>query len=263
MPRFREIGVTGSVRRPIIGLNMDYREAHDKSHAFMALNTSYVDAVLDAGGVPVLIPPNIQEEEDLEVVLDRLDGIVLTGGADLDCRNDGWQLHTSMRVLSPTREKFDRMLAKVVCEMKMPTIAIGVGMQLLNVVRGGTLSLHIPEDFPDAIPHVDPRDATHSHALVPEPGGIIETLYPDMTMRGMPLNVRSHHHQAVDDVAKGFRVSARGPDGIVEAIESTSDEWFAIGTQFHPESGSKLSLVLFYELIGRARFVRSDLLLTA
>jgi putative glutamine amidotransferase len=119
-------------------------------------------------------------------------------------------------------------------------------MQLLNVTLGGTLFLHLPEDLPRALPHRDPIDPAHRHALEVVPGTLMERVYGDGEIR-----VTSRHHMAIDDVASDFIVSARCPDGVVEAIESTRDDWFAVGTQFHPELGaaSALDLRIFEEFL--------------
>ena len=113
---------------------------------------------------------------------------------------------------------------------RLPVMGVGCGMQLLNVSQGGTLFLHIPEDLPHAIPHLDAMDPNHRHALEIETGTIMERVYGEGEIR-----VNSMHHMAIDDVAPGFAVTARCPDGVIEAIESTRDDWFAFGTQFHPE----------------------------
>jgi putative glutamine amidotransferase len=170
----------------------------------------------------------------------------MIGGADLDPRYDGFMIHPSLRILDPRREQFDRKIMKRIGERRMPVFGIGVGLQLLNVTMGGTLFLHIPEDVPRALPHLDPSDPAHRHALEVEPGSLMERVYGEGEIR-----VNSMHHMAIDDVAPGFRVTARCPDGIVEAIESDSDEWLAIGTQFHPESNSAsaLDLRIFEEFI--------------
>jgi putative glutamine amidotransferase len=125
-------------------------------------------------------------------------------------------------------------------------MAVGVGMQLLNVSQGGNLHLHIPEDLPKAIPHKDPLDPAHRHALEVVPGTLMERVYGDGEIR-----VNSFHHMAIDEVAPGFLATARSPDGVIEAIESQMDDWFAIGTQFHPEadSASALDLRIFEEFI--------------
>ena len=119
-------------------------------------------------------------------------------------------------------------------------------MQLLNVTMGGNLFLHIPEDLPDSIPHKDPQDAAHRHTLDVVHGSLIERVYGDGEIR-----VASVHHMAIDEVAQGFVVTARCPDGVVEAIESEMPDWFAIGTQFHPEShaASALDVRIFEEFI--------------
>ena len=119
-------------------------------------------------------------------------------------------------------------------------------MQLLNVSQGGNLFLHIPEDLPNALPHSDAMDAAHRHALEVEPDTLMERVFGEGEIR-----VNSRHHMAVDEVAPGFAVTARCPDGVIEAIESTMEEWFAFGTQFHPEcdSASALDMRVFEEFV--------------
>jgi putative glutamine amidotransferase len=198
-----------------------------------------------SGGIPVVLPP-IASREDLARVLDRLQGFVLVGGADLDPRRDGFMLHPTVRPMDSRREDFDRMLIDLLAAKRIPTYGIGAGMQLLNVSQGGNLYLHIPEDVPTALPHRDPHDAAHRHGLVVVPGTLMDRVYGDGEIR-----VNSCHHMAVDELAPGFTVSARCPDGIVEAIESQLEDWRAIGTQFHPESpsASALDVRIFEEFI--------------
>jgi putative glutamine amidotransferase len=224
------------VAKPMIGLNADYRSARKDAPAFSYLCAGYYEAVMKAGGIPVILPP-LCDEADVRRVLNTLDGVLLIGGGDLDPRNDGFMVHPSMRLLDPRREQFDRVLARLVAERRMPVLGIGAGMQLLNVSQGGNLFYHIPEDQPRAVPHLDPLDRAHRHALVVEPGSLMERVYGDGEIR-----VNSMHHMAVDEAAPGFAVTARCPDGIVEAIEGTIEGWFAVGTQFHPESDSASAL---------------------
>jgi putative glutamine amidotransferase len=232
-------------KKPLIGLNADFRSARKDSPAFSFLCSGYYDSLSQMGGVPVVIPP-LRSEDDIQQVLDALDGVVMIGGFDLDPRRDGYMLHPSVRPLEERREDFDRKLMDLVTERRMPFFGIGVGMQLLNVTQGGTLFLHLPEDVPRALPHLDVMDRSHRHALVVEPGSLMERVYGDGEIR-----VNSMHHMAIDDVAPGFRVTARCPDGVVEAIESVMEEWFAFGTQFHPEcqSASALDIRIFEEFI--------------
>jgi putative glutamine amidotransferase len=232
-------------RKPLIGLNADYRSAKGDSPAFSYLAAGYFDAVTASGGVPVVIPP-LADRDDLARVLDLLDGAVLVGGADLDPRRDGFMRHPSVRALDGRREEFDRVLMTEIAQRRMPVFGIGVGMQLLNVSQGGNLFLHIPEDMPGALPHRDSLDRAHRHGLEVVPGSLMERVYGDGEIR-----VNSMHHMAVDAVAPGFRVTARCPDGVTEAIESEMEDWFAFGTQFHPEadSATALDIRIFEEFI--------------
>jgi putative glutamine amidotransferase len=232
-------------KKPLIGLNADYRSAKKDSPAFTFVAAGYYDAILAAGGIPVVLPP-VCDEDDLEQLLDVVEAMVMVGGADLDPRRDGFMLHPSVRPMETRREDFDRMLIRQVADRRMPLFAIGVGMQLLNVSQGGNLFLHVPEDMPKALPHKDPLDPAHRHGLVVVPGTIMDRVYGDGEIR-----VNSMHHMACDAIAPGFVVSARCPDGVVEAIESVRDDWFALGTQFHPESdsASALDVRIFEEFI--------------
>ncbi len=223
-------------KKPLIGLNADFRAAKKDAPAFSYLTSGYYDAILEVGGIPLIVPPMVAEE-DIEAVLDQVDGFVMVGGADLDPRRDGFMLHPAVRPLEPRRENFDRLLIRQIADRRLPLLAIGVGMQLLNVSQGGNLFLHVPEDMPKALPHKDPLDPAHRHGLVVTPGTLMERVYGEGEIR-----VNSMHHMACDAIAPGFVVSARCPDGVVEAIESVQEEWFAIGTQFHPESDSSTAL---------------------
>jgi putative glutamine amidotransferase len=230
--------------KPLIGLNADYRSAKKDSPAYSFICAGYYDSIINAGGIPLVLPP-LADEDDLNRVLDLLDGVVLVGGADLDPRRDGFMLHPTVRPLDARREEYDRMLMRFIARRRMPVFGIGVGMQLLNISQGGNLLLHVPEDMPKSLPHMDPMDTSHRHGLEVMPGSLMERVYGDGEIR-----VNSMHHMAVDEVAPGFRVTARCPDGVVEAIESVTD-WQAFGTQFHPEasSASALDMRIFEEFI--------------
>jgi putative glutamine amidotransferase len=232
-------------KKPLIGLNADYRASKKDSPAFSYVAAGYYDSILAVGGVPVIMPP-VAEAEDLARVLDHLDGVVLVGGADLDPRNDGYMLHPSLRLMDGRREAFDRMLARQVAKRRIPVFGIGSGMQLLNITQGGNLHLHIPEDLPKAIPHADSLDPAHRHGLEVVPGTLMERVFGDGEIR-----VNSMHHMAIDELATEFMVTARSPDGVIEAYESKTDEWWVLGTQFHPEadSASALDVRIFEEWV--------------
>ena len=232
-------------KKPLIGLNADFRAAKKDAPAFSYVSAGYYDKILEVGGIPVIVPP-LAEENDIERILECLDGFVMIGGADLDPRRDGFMLHPSVRTMDSRREEFDRRLMNLIAERRLPIFGIGAGMQLLNLSQGGNLFLHIPEDMPKALPHKDPIDPAHRHGLTVMPGSLMERVYGDGEIR-----VNSLHHMAVDEVAPGFRVTARCPDGIVEAIESIREDWLALGTQFHPESdsASALDIRIFEEFV--------------
>lgn len=216
--------------KPLVGVNVDYRSARKDSPPYIFLHAGYFNSLIKAEAVPMLIPP-LNDETDLQRILDMLDGMLFVGGADLDCRQDGFMRHPSMRLLDPRRETSDRRLMQLVAKRRMPAMGIGCGMQLLNVSQGGNLFLHIPEDLPRALPHLDVMDPNHHHTLEIETGSIMERVYGEGEVR-----VNSMHHMAIDEVAPGFAIAARCPDGVIEAIESTMNDWFAFGVQFHPES---------------------------
>lgn len=232
-------------RKPLIGLNADFRQATNDAPAFSYVASGYYDAITQAGGVPVVIPP-LEDRDDLNQILDQLDGVVLVGGADLDPRRDGFMLHPTVRLLASRRETHDRMLVELVAQRKLPVFGIGVGMQLLNVSLGGNLLLHIPEDLPAAIPHKDPLDPAHRHTLDIAAGSLMDRVYGDGEIR-----VNSMHHMACDDVAPCFTVTAKCPDGVIEAFESNTPDWFVLGTQFHPEAdtASALDMRIFEEFL--------------
>jgi putative glutamine amidotransferase len=227
--------------RPFIGVNADFVPAGKHSGAFFRLPGGYLDTVVAAGGQPLVLPP-LGKEVSLDAFLDRLDGFVLTGGLDLDPRRWGLPGHPAVQPVPERRDDSDRQLVRRLLARRMPLLAIGLGMQQLNVACGGTLYLHLPEDLPRALPHRDPTGAPHRHTVLIEPGTRMEEIYGPGEIR-----VNSAHHQAVRQVGSGLRVGAMAPDGVIEAIEAVDANWFCIGVQWHPESetASALDLQLF------------------
>lgn len=235
--------------KPFIALNADYRRNKNSAQAFTFVADGYYDAVLRAGAIPIIVPP-LADRDDIDQIMDLVEGVLLVGGSDLNPNNDGFMTHPTVRALDERREQFDRLLMSMVAERRMPVFGIGVGLQLLNVQQGGNLFLHIPEDLPKALPHQDPIDPSHRHGLIVQPGSMMERVFGDGEVR-----VNSMHHMAIDEVAPGFRVTATAPDGVVEAIESVMEDWFAAGTQFHPEadSASALDQRIFDEFVACVR----------
>ena len=224
--------------RPYIGVNADLVPAGKQTGAAIRLNVGYLDTIVAAGGLPVVVPP-LGRDVDPAAYLDRLDGFVLSGGADLDPRKHGLPTHPAVQVLPERRDDSDRVLVRQLLQRKMPVLAIGLGLQQLNVALGGTLYLHLPEEMPRALPHRDPTGQPHRHLCLVEPGTRLEEIYGPGEIR-----VNSSHHQAVRQIARGLRLAAKSPDGVIEALETTDPNWFCIGVQWHPEGDTATALDL-------------------
>jgi putative glutamine amidotransferase len=231
--------------RPFIGMNADYVPANKVHGPYVRLNVGYLDTIVAAGGLPMIVPP-LGKDVDLDAWLDRLDGFLLTGGLDLDPRRLGLPSHSAVQPLPERRDESDRILVRRLLERRLPVLGIGLGMQQLNVACGGSLYLHLPADLPRAMPHRDPTGAPHRHTVLIEPSTRMEEIYG-----GGEIRVNSAHHQAVRQVGEGLRVGARSPDGVIESVESIDPHWFYIGVQWHPESetASALDMQLFESFI--------------
>lgn len=233
--------------RPRIGILTDF-PAGSVAHA--RVNVGYIDAVLNAKALPVLIPPMPKDQYPLlDTYLELVQGIILTGGGDLDPRKYNQPLGRATKPMPARREDSDRYVLAKVVEQKMPVLGIGAGMQLLNVFFGGTLYQHLPADNPKAMPHFDPSGGVHRHMVNVVPDGRLDDLY------GAPeLRVNSTHHQGIHQLGRKLRIAAKAPDDLVEAIETTDPEWFCLGVQWHPEceTASALDCVIFECLVKHA-----------
>jgi len=228
--------------RPVIGVNADFVAAGKMHGAYMRLGAGYADAVLAAGGLPIVMPLYGKDSE-IGAFLDKVDGFIMGAGLDLDPRRLGTAMHQSVRPMAERREEHDRLLVRRLMERQMPILAIGVGMHQLNVACGGTLFVHLPEEQPRAMPHFDAScNGPHRHAVLLNAGTRLDEIYG-----GGEIRVNSSHHQAVKAVGARFRVSALAPDGVIEAIEAVDQNWFCIGVQWQPESetASALDMQLF------------------
>ncbi|MCI0642849.1 MAG: gamma-glutamyl-gamma-aminobutyrate hydrolase family protein [Gemmataceae bacterium] len=228
--------------RPVIGLNFDFLPAGKTHGAFYRLGAGYADAVLAVGGMPLFLPL-LNKDSDLNLLLDQVDGFILTDGLDLDPRRQGQPMHHSVRPMPQRREDTDRALVRLLFHRQIPLLAIGAGMHLANVACGGTLFIHLPEEMPRAMPHCDPScNGPHRHAVLLQAGTRLDEIYG-----GGEIRVNSNHHQAVRTVGSRFRVAAVAPDGVIEAIESTDPHWFCVGVQWQPacETASALDMQLF------------------
>lgn len=228
--------------RPLIGINMDYVPAGKTGGAQLRLHAGYAEAVYAAGGLPIVLPPALKERE-LEDLVERLDGFVLTSGPlDPDPRRLGLNPHPAVQAMPAKREDVDRFLCKLILQRELPCLAVGLGMLELNLVAGGSNFLHLPEDNPKALPHKDLTGGVHRHAVNLEPNTRLDAIYG-----GGEIRVNSYHHQAVNQLASIFRPCATSLDGVLEAYEATDADWFCVGVQWHPhsETASALDMQLF------------------
>ncbi len=196
----------------------------------LRLNSTYVTALESAGLIPIVAPP-LASEESAHAILSRVDGLLLTGGEDVEPTLYGQPRSANCGEANLPRDRTEIALIKAAREMRKPILAICRGLQVLNVALGGSLIQDIPSEVPDALEH-NVRDdrAGRVHAVEIEPASLIA-----QALGATRISVNSLHHQSVLDVAPGLRVTARAPDGVVEGIESDSDDWWVVGVEWHPE----------------------------
>jgi putative glutamine amidotransferase len=193
----------------------------------------YVESVKRAGGEPVEIVAGIERPEH---ILARVDGVLLTGGADVDPKLYGETRHPTFESAEAGRDAFEIALSQAAVRAGTPLLAICRGMQVLNVAMGGTLFQDIPSQVSGALPHSvpEPRFAI-AHEVWVSRGSRLSALLADHMEDGETCHVNSRHHQAVKVSAPGFDVTATSPDGVIEAMEK-SGQPFCVAVQWHPEN---------------------------
>jgi putative glutamine amidotransferase len=247
---------SGDGARPLIGVTTsEMREAvrtvpvpeGDPPTREMALGMVYLKAVERAGGLPVVLPP--MRHDAIGPLLDRLDGLCLSGGPDLDPDAYGAPPHHLLGEIEPDLDAFELALAQEADARAMPVLGICRGAQALNVARGGTLHQHVADVVGDRIPHRQLEVArVPTHLVVVE----IDTRLAAITGAG-ELAVNSFHHQAVDRLGRDLRVTAQSTDGLVEGIEGDGPALY-LGVQWHAEGliGDPRHQALFTTLVGAA-----------
>ncbi len=239
------IGIDKQKYQPLIGIST-YHSTHRDSGA----HTTYINAVIRAGGIPVLIPMTTNNVV-LYQLISRLDGIILTGGEDVATSFYGEQPIPEMGKVDSLRDVYDLTIIKLAAKKRLPMLGICRGEQLINVAFGGTLYQDLPAQFPSSVIHDQKESSTiGTHGLSVLPNTQLARILPDSIFL-----VNSFHHQAIKDVAPGFKATAYSPDHVVEAIES-SPKQNIIAVQFHPEclimSSDDTMLCIFKNLIDRA-----------
>lgn len=236
-------------KQPIIGITAGYLKIDDTMEG-VYVHHDYHRSIVACGGIPIVIPTTNPEIAIHQI--DLCDGVIVSGGEDVDPIFYQSEPHQHLGFTNPDRDKFEIAVIQHVLEHKKPLLAICRGIQILNVALGGTLIQDIPSQLQDALQHTQrvPR-GRDSHWVSVKENTTLRQIFGSEKVR-----VNSLHHQAIDRVSERLNIVATASDGIIEAVEYT-DTSFAIGVQWHPESmaanGNSLMKALFQEFVERAR----------
>jgi len=220
------------VTAPLIGVTTSVTVGTYPERAYV--NAAYLDAVQQAGGVPVLLAPQLGAAARA-ALLARIDGVLLTGGGDVDPARFGEPRHPTVSEVSPARDALEVDLTHWALANGRPLLAICRGLQVLNVALGGTLHQDIPSDLASPLDHSQKalqqgrRDQPVHHVKVQEGSRLARIL------GALELDVNSFHHQALKALGRGLTPVAWSPDGIVEGAETAGGERFVVGVEWHPE----------------------------
>jgi putative glutamine amidotransferase len=233
--------------KPIIGITTYLTPARfgDWDEEAALIPAAYVNAIEAAGGRPLLVPPST---EGIEETLDRLDGLLFSGGSDLDPELYGQDAHPETNDVVPERDRGEIALLRAALERDMPVLAVCRGSQVLNVALGGDLVQHLPDVVGDE-KHKHTAGEFADHGVELEPGTRVQGILGDHAP------VKSHHHQGYGKLGSGLRGAARAVDGPVEALEDP-ERRFAVGVLWHPEAGEDFAL--FEALVEEAKEYRSE-----
>jgi len=233
--------------RPVIGITTYVTSARwsywDEEAALVP--AAYVRAIERAGGRPVLIPPS---DDGVEETLAAVDGLLFSGGSDLDPELYGQEPHDETFGVVAERDRAELALLQEALARDMPVLAVCRGSQVLNVARGGDLVQHLPDVVGDD-KHKHTPGTFADHEVTLQAGTRLADVLGDRAP------VKSHHHQGFGRVGDGLRVAAHAEDGTIEAVEDPSQR-FALGVLWHPEAGEDMKL--FEELVGAAAEYRAQ-----
>lgn len=218
--------------RPVIGITTYLTPAAWGAWQMDAalVPADYVRGVIRAGGAPLLVPPGA----DLDATLGAVDGLVFSGGSDLDPALYGAAPHPETGGVVRERDDFELALMRAALEQDMPMLAICRGSQVLNIALGGDLEQHVPDRVGTDV-HKQVNGVFAEHDVDVVRGSRLGSLLGDRH------DVKSHHHQGFGELGAGLQVSARAPDGTVEALEDP-ERRFTVGVLWHPEAGEDLAL---------------------
>ncbi|GGH77695.1 putative glutamine amidotransferase [Pullulanibacillus pueri] len=212
------------MNKPLIALTADFEQNQYK------IKEEYCLSILETGGLPVAVP-YLTDTLSLQEILSKVDGLILTGGSDIDPALYGEEPAPSLGTIVPARDRFEIPLVQYALTLDLPILAICRGLLILNVAAGGSLYQDIYAEAGASLQHKQsaPRDHA-SHSIKVNKGTLLHRF--TQTER---LRINSFHHQAIKRIAPGFHLSAAAPDGIIEAIEHPQKN-FTLGVQWHPGS---------------------------
>jgi putative glutamine amidotransferase len=221
-------------RQPLVGVTTYVTSARWSYWDLEAalIPADYVKAIERAGGRPLLVPPTL---DGVEETLDALDGLIFTGGSDLDPQLYGEEAHPETSGIHRLRDDAELALLQGALERDMPVLGICRGIQVLNVALGGDLHQHLPDVVGHEGHKHDPPGEFNEHPVAIEPGTRLEGAL------GVRASVMSHHHQGLKRLGRGLVQAAHADDGTLEAIEAPGYR-FAVGVLWHPEAGEDLAL---------------------
>jgi len=219
------------MKKPIIGINSSRVIKHETpySHSVIeSLSNDYVESVIKAGGIPIILPI-LCDEESIRRQLQLLDGVILSGGVDINPLVYNEEPSPKLGYIFPDKDTFDLLIVKIACELNKPILAICRGHQILNIAFGGTLYQDLSDMEDCYIKHQQQtKDGAATHTIDITPNSILHSIL------GSSIVTNTFHHQAIKDLAPGFKVTAYSKDNVIEAIEKC-DKKFVVGVQFHPE----------------------------
>jgi len=234
--------------KPLIGLNCSLLVLEDGKTKISRIGSNYYNAVKSAGGIPILIPV-LDNKEDMKRVLRTIDGMIFIGGYDIDPKFYRQKKHKKTKLLLKERNIFDLEMARLSINMNKPTLAICLGVQILNVASGGTLIQDIPSMIKTEINHSPGKIKKLAHTVRISKGTLLHHI-----VKRDEIKVNTSHHQSIKDVGKDFKINAVSPDGVIEGIENNQKN-FLLGVQWHPETICKYKhhLALFQALVKAAK----------
>ncbi|WP_034630623.1 gamma-glutamyl-gamma-aminobutyrate hydrolase family protein [Desulfotruncus alcoholivorax] len=210
--------------RPIIGITCSFDYSNNK----FQLGGDYIEAVRSAGGIPLLLP---HQESSIDEIINVIDGLLLSGGGDIDPCHISQEPWPQSGSIDPLRDAFELTITSRAIAEGMPVLGICRGMQVMNVAAGGDIHQDIYRSLPGAIKHSQDAPRWYpTHNIK-----IIKNTMLERILGLAELRVNSYHHQSINHVALGYRISAYSNDGVAEAIEGLGHE-FTLGVQFHPEN---------------------------